>query len=527
VLEALDETSMNLAPFRRLLFLFDANWAIGNLDAALRCLEQSQQFQAEDARLADRFAIAHRHTNDKRWLPANLAPNPSRTFDEPTTNRIAELFLRLRDLAGCDAFLSNASRAGPLSPRLRMRLARIRYLQNDFESSESIAAELLATDFATPATRLLRTIAFRRGEFERVLEPSSSVLTDFDHLRYNALLAVGNITEAFEMMPFPSDLKSLSAVFPRTGRKRMSSHSETSAVLSESGPGDQLLDLVSLHRLETPGASVVMTVDPRLHSLVSRSYPRVSFLSASRLDRTALGHLGPGHNRHVGELVDLLTARAYATSDACDEVVLARSLKSGLGQTVGAQDEPRLQPRKDLISETSHLGQGKIGLCWRSEKQDPSRDIHYLKASELHALFYGGSQFLCLQHDVTADERAQLAQMAGGRIDFVETLDLRNDFETTAALMANLRCVIGPGTTTTALAAAVGTPTVVMHPTHFGTWLARPSGDYWFTCRQNIVATWPLQRQDLVHEVGQFLLTHFPAADVESTPDGLEKPEGR
>lgn len=513
VLNAIDPTSTDLAPFRQSLFLFDANWALGNLDAALAHLDRLQQLQAEDARLADRFAIAYRHTRDERWLPVTLAPSPERTFSEPETNRIAELFLRLSDLAGCEQFLNNAARTGPLSPRLMLRLARIKYLQNDFEFSEQIATQLLATDAATAAERLLRTIAFRRGEFERVLEHGSSPLTDFDHLRYNALLAVGQIADAFAMMPFPGELNDLVAVFPGSGRRKLSTQGETAAILSESGPGDQLLDVVALRRIADTPRALVMTIDPRLHSLLSRSYPGVTFLPSPRLDRSALGHLAPGHDRHTGELVDLLTTEAYEIGRACDQVVLARSLKAALGSEVDPQNEPRLQPRDDLVSKTAQLGRGKVGLCWRSEMQNPSRDIHYFEASELDALFTGGHHFVCLQHDATNTERAQLHQMARGRIDFVEGIDLRNDFEQTAALMSNLRCVVGPGTTATVLAASVGTPTVVMHPTHFGTWLAQLPHDYWFASRKHLVATYPLQRQDLVAETNKFLRDQFPPAD--------------
>ena len=48
-------------------------------------------------------------------------------------------------------------------------------------------------------------------------------------------------------------------------------------------------------------------------------------------------------------------------------------------------------------------------------------------------------------------------------------------------MVAACDVVVGIGTTMVELAGAVGTPTVMMQPTHFGTWRARPGtdADYW------------------------------------------------
>jgi len=165
---------------------------------------------------------------------------------------------------------------------------------------------------------------------------------------------------------------------------------------------------------------------------------------------------------------------------AADGVLLGRSLIRLTPQ--GAPYDPYLatDPRRSATLRSRLGTTATVGVVWRSEYVDPMRSIHFLTPDELAPLRELDADFVCLQHDATPDERRHLAEALGGRVTFVDDLDLRDDFETMAALVGACSAVVGVGTTMTELAAAVGTPTVYLHPNLIGAW-RRQAGDhdYW------------------------------------------------
>ena len=95
--------------------------------------------------------------------------------------------------------------------------------------------------------------------------------------------------------------------------------------------------------------------------------------------------------------------------------------------------------------------------------------------------------------------------MSGGALLDIGDIDLRNEFESVAALLASLDLVIGIGTTMTNLAAAVGTPTLMMQPTHFGSWLRTGPDNqhFWYKACEVIVASPPYDRDQLANRTAE------------------------
>ncbi|CAK0745720.1 protein O-GlcNAc transferase [Azospirillaceae bacterium] len=106
------------------------------------------------------------------------------------------------------------------------------------------------------------------------------------------------------------------------------------------------------------------------------------------------------------------------------------------------------------------LGSGpKIGVCWRSSLITHSRKSASTPLALWRPLLtIPGLHFVNLQYDRCEDEIILAEQSLGVSIARWPDVDLRNDFETIAGLMANLDLVISAPTAVGELAGAVGAP---------------------------------------------------------------------
>jgi len=104
------------------------------------------------------------------------------------------------------------------------------------------------------------------------------------------------------------------------------------------------------------------------------------------------------------------------------------------------------------------LGPGaKVGIGWSTIRQSYRTVSYYTKLAEWGPILtIPGTIFVNLQYGDCADELAEAEQRFGIRIHRWPDLDLLNDFDSVAALMAALDLVLAPNTTTLELAGAVG-----------------------------------------------------------------------
>ncbi len=250
-------------------------------------------------------------------------------------------------------------------------------------------------------------------------------------------------------------------------------------MIAQDGPGDEISMAATYPQLLEVSDRLTAACDPRLASLLRRSFPEVEFVPTLRQpSRPALGFLADDRPaRATGNMYDLLSADAATAASAADRVVLGRSL---IRLTADAAPyAPYIRPDPRLL-EALRFDGPTIGVVWRSEFVDPMRRIHFVDPIALAPLAALGSDVICLQHDATATERAALVEAFGDRVVFRDDLDLRDDFETMAAVTAACDAVVGVGTTTTELAAAVGTPTIYLHPNLIGAWRRGDDDrDYW------------------------------------------------
>nr|WP_246512933.1 tetratricopeptide repeat protein [Azospirillum picis] len=211
-------------------------------------------------------------------------------------------------------------------------------------------------------------------------------------------------------------------------------------VWREQGIGDELMFVQLLPLLIGRARHVVLECDPRFVPLFARSFPEATVmpapfwpdLPAVKVDRhVAIGSLA----RH-----------------------LARSLAGFARIAPVLRADPTAVER--WRSRLAALGEGlKVGIAWRSGQLDPDRVADYTRIEDWKpVLDLPGIVLVNLQYGDCAGELATARQSFGRAPHAFPDLDLRNDLDGAAALMAALDLVVAPATSTGELAAALGVP---------------------------------------------------------------------
>lgn len=275
----------------------------------------------------------------------------------------------------------------------------------------------------------------------------------------------------------------------------------------EQGLGDELLfatcygDAIALATGDTllPSASpsrspVRIQCDPRLTSLFSRAFPDAEVGDT----RPAPGEAG--------------IVQVAAGS-------LPGLLRPGLdrfGATGGF-----LSARADLKALWSHhvaaLGPGlKVGLCWRSGlRVEGRRDLYTDLVDWKPLLTLPGLHIVPLHYDDVDAEIAEAEQGGTIRLHRWPDLDLKDDLESVAALLANLDLVVTVPTAAGELAAALGVMVWRLSPridfTRLGT-SVRP----WFASMRPFLESASGDRRDTIQAIARTLdrLRHDPAKGI-------------
>ncbi len=210
-------------------------------------------------------------------------------------------------------------------------------------------------------------------------------------------------------------------------------------VWREQGIGDEIHFATCLTDLAAAGARITLLASPRLVPLFARSFPTIMVLP----DGAELGQ--SDFDFQVG-IASLPRALRRNRSDF---------LRSG------AFLAPDPAVRAEWALRLSALGPGpKIGLCWRSGLLTPERIRHYPDLSAVARLVgLAGVVWVNLQYDDCAADLAVVEAGTGVRIHRWADLDLRNDLDGVAGLIAGLDGVVTAATAVSSMAAALGRPT--------------------------------------------------------------------
>jgi tetratricopeptide (TPR) repeat protein len=226
-------------------------------------------------------------------------------------------------------------------------------------------------------------------------------------------------------------------------------------VIAEGGTGDELRDAACYKDTSEIAAHCTISCDPRLAPLFSRSFPRAQFWPLKRIQRVS------SIEKMLSKLVDDEALEAMRRHDFC---VLSPDLFYHLKpepEDYGAV-ESFLVPDPSLRSHWRRrldaLGPGpKIGITWRSGTKLYRIDMHYTRLLDWGPVFaLPGLHFVNLQYDECEEELQEAECAFGVSIHRWADTNLKDDFDSVAALSRELDLVIAPNTTNLELAGAVG-----------------------------------------------------------------------
>lgn len=237
---------------------------------------------------------------------------------------------------------------------------------------------------------------------------------------------------------FPSHPRKLNA--PRWDGKS-TLKGKTVLVWREQGVGDEISFASALPDLIAQAGRVVVECSPKLVALFARSFPQAQVLAEDRSPDPAC----PGIDLHL-PMGDLFPA--------------FRPELSSFPETPYLLAEPG--KRKHWRDRLAALGPGpKIGIAWKSTLATPSRAPTFLPSLlDMDALLrVPGVHVVILQPRADKAEIEQARRQTKAVIHSFDDLDLFDDLDGSAALMAELDKVAAIGTATAILSAALGTPT--------------------------------------------------------------------
>lgn len=220
-------------------------------------------------------------------------------------------------------------------------------------------------------------------------------------------------------------------------------------VLAEQGLGDELLFASCLPDLLDQAGCVYAECDPRLVALLRRSFPttRVGPRGRWSAPRTT-GSAEPG-------------PEAYIPAGS-----LPRRYRRGLDDfpADGAYLRPDQQRVDTWRMHLDTLPAGiRVGISWRSILTGGARRREYAPLlAWAPILSQPGAQFVNLQYGSLAEELQGIERELGVTVHSWEDLDLFNDLDGVAALIAALDVVVAPRNTVAHLAGAIGTPTLML-----------------------------------------------------------------
>lgn len=258
------------------------------------------------------------------------------------------------------------------------------------------------------------------------------------------------------------------------------------AVLAEQGIGEQILFLRFLAALAARTPVAAVELDAKLHPLAQRSYPALPLVRARRFrdsrgpvaDERAIRDCAAAAALEIGSLPHALGGLSPADGLAAPFLTADRVRASALRDGLGAPPGTRL-----------------VGVCWRSR----NAAFGGFKSTRLTdwapILRVPGMLFVNLQYGDVAPEIAEAEAVTGTRVT-CPGIDLFDDLDGAAALVAALDLVITTGSTTAQLAGALGVPAWVL--------LSRGPGLMWYWGHDPCTPWYPAMRLFRQREPGDW-----------------------
>ena len=209
----------------------------------------------------------------------------------------------------------------------------------------------------------------------------------------------------------------------------------------EQGVGDELMFYNLLSELvRRSDAKFIVECEARLVSLLTRSFPDIE-IREETFSKISLKSPCEDFDVHfpLGDLPSLVNLGNNETFKISSWASPEQSLVS--------EWKNRLHPRKP-----------KIAFAWSSSIIDERRKQQYASLDFFEGLITEtDAEWICVQHTTNNTELSALGKAARGKVTLPD-INLKDDFENVAAILANCDLILTPSTAVIATAGAVGTP---------------------------------------------------------------------
>ena len=270
------------------------------------------------------------------------------------------------------------------------------------------------------------------------------------------LAKIGQLSEAWKMFEFgfqpaiPFEYRrspNRSFSVPRWNGEPL--NGQRLLIWGEQGIGDELCFLTCLPDLETVDGYILVECSERLVEPLSRSFPKIVFRASSYHHTQGLPPIFDDYNLHIpmGSLMGIFRNDISDFKKSKPYIIVDR-IKANYF-------ENKLN--------TSHDTRKRIGICWRSGKLSGERNINYTSLHDWGSIFsLPNCDFINLQYGECEDELIEAENKFGVRIIRWSDLDLKNDIDSTLALMSQLDTVVTVGTAVSMMAASIGVSVILM-----------------------------------------------------------------
>lgn len=270
------------------------------------------------------------------------------------------------------------------------------------------------------------------------------------------LLKIGQLSEGWKMfefgfhpaIPFESK-RQPSRNFPVPRWTGGPLNGQRLLIWGEQGIGDEILFLTCLPDLNTIDGYIIVECEPRLVTPLSRSFPKIIFRPSSYHNVFGLPPIFDDYNLHIpmgglmeivrNDIADFKNSKPYMVVDKHK----ATNFENRLNAVCGARK--------------------RVGICWRSGKLSGERNVEYTSLLDWADVFSAPNcDFVNLQYGECEQELIDAEEKFNVRILRWPDLDLKNDIDSTLALISRLDVVVTVGTAVSPMAAAVGVQVLLM-----------------------------------------------------------------
>lgn len=336
------------------------------------------------------------------------------------------------------------------------------------------------------------------------------------------LLGVGDIKgsyQSFRRMKATNTLRAyLDEKYVQTLDGKSADRALNILVVACFGPGDEIRFASvypKIHALSGSEGSLEFTCDPRLFSILSRSYPALTFHPVARIRSLSfLSDFSAYRDLPGSDLHPFFDAHGWRIACNKDAVILATDVigdvihdsKSFDGRSYLRPDGCLIAKFRDYLRPYS--GRLLVGINWRSSITTFTRNEHYVAIEELLPVFeIEGIQFVNLQYDECAAELEWVEARFPGKLLNIDGVDQYNDLESVAAIMSCLDLVIAPATNVIEFAGALGCKSYLLSNSSELHWRSIDSGrrDIWHASVSHVQGTVLGDKGSLVEELAERL----------------------